>query len=312
MGPEEPNTLFAFKAIALAATLSTAEKRVASAIIDHFNRATGQCDPGINRLAGLLQISRSSVIRAIAKLERLGFLRRTRHGGHYHRNSYAPCWEKFRQLNASWAARFVSRRHASAATVTPSRSQPRDGCRGRDETQTCLNNLSNVTLAERTGIASHNPPAVPGAGKGHSGEASKRRDPPTKATNALPRQPTPFRDVARSAAERRWNADLLDAIGADSPAYARIVEAMTPDLQHEATQAEIAHRGDGLRLILERLRSRIDGIESDGIDSGNSPHDAPTPVHGSFRGTCEAGSSDRDQSAVTGDFESLNSTKPEA
>ena len=38
------NTFIAFKAISLADDLSGTEKRVAAAIIDHFNRKTAQCD----------------------------------------------------------------------------------------------------------------------------------------------------------------------------------------------------------------------------------------------------------------------------
>ena len=48
------DTLLAFKAIALMPKLSAAERRVAAAIVDHFRRGDGRCDPGVERLANLL------------------------------------------------------------------------------------------------------------------------------------------------------------------------------------------------------------------------------------------------------------------
>ena len=50
MGPSD--SLLAHKAINLSDDLSGSEKRVAAAIIDHYNRKTGQCDPGLGLLEG--------------------------------------------------------------------------------------------------------------------------------------------------------------------------------------------------------------------------------------------------------------------
>lgn len=313
----EPNSLLAFKAIALAETLSAVEKRVASAIIDHFNRATGQCDPGINRLAGLLQISRSSVIRAIAKLERLGFLRRTRHGGHFHRNSYEPCWTRFEEAEAAWSARRRESRIAFRAKLTPSRSQARHRDDRGAATQTCLKNPPQETLGAETGSKCRDRQS-PGQSREQLSEgrelAAAPRSTKTQSCSRTSSERTtlhsvsssasPSRRAVRSVAEWRWNTALLNAFGADPPTYARIVEAMTPELQAEATNAECSRHGDGLRLILERLRSLADGV-----GSGEAAAAIPSPAHGSFLRDADAGISDREGSPVSDDFESLNLAK---
>jgi AraC-like DNA-binding protein len=70
MTPQAPNTLIAHKAISLASELSNSEKRVAAAIIDHFNRRTGQCDPSLDCIAELIGMSRRTVMRATSRYGR--------------------------------------------------------------------------------------------------------------------------------------------------------------------------------------------------------------------------------------------------
>jgi hypothetical protein len=53
--------LIAHKVLSLDAELSGTEKRVAAVLIDSFNRKTGQCDPGLNRIASLLSLDRRTV-----------------------------------------------------------------------------------------------------------------------------------------------------------------------------------------------------------------------------------------------------------
>src|ERR1035437_5639506 len=96
MLPQPLDILIAFKSISLAPDLSVTEKRVASAVIDHFNQKTTQCDPSLDTLAVLLGIYRRTVIRAINNLVGLKYFRRVRHGGNFHRNFYEPLWPRFR------------------------------------------------------------------------------------------------------------------------------------------------------------------------------------------------------------------------
>jgi len=42
---QQNDVLFAYKALAIIPDLSAASRRVAGAIIDRFNKKTGQCDP---------------------------------------------------------------------------------------------------------------------------------------------------------------------------------------------------------------------------------------------------------------------------
>src|ERR1035441_9541561 len=105
MLPQRLDILIAFKSISLAPELSVTDKRVASALIDHYNRQTTQCDPSLDTLATLLGIHRRTVIRSINHLVRLKYFRRTRHGGNFHRNFYEPQWPRFREVEAEWQSR---------------------------------------------------------------------------------------------------------------------------------------------------------------------------------------------------------------
>src|ERR1019366_9920765 len=105
MLPQRLDILIAFKSISLAPELSVTDRRVASALIDHFNRQTTQCDPSLDTLATLLGIHRRTAIRSVDHLVRLKYFRRTRHGGNFHRNFYEPLWPSFREVEAEWQRR---------------------------------------------------------------------------------------------------------------------------------------------------------------------------------------------------------------
>src|SRR5262245_32062126 len=97
--------LFAFKAISLAQDLSPTDKRVLSAIIDHHNTRTGQCDPSLDTLALLLGVHRRTVMRSTEKGDKLRYLQKIRHGGNFHRNLYIPNWTRFREIESVWKRR---------------------------------------------------------------------------------------------------------------------------------------------------------------------------------------------------------------
>jgi len=92
------DTLLALKAVSLALGLKENDRRVAAALVEHFNRETSQCDPGLKRIADLLGISTRTVIRATKRLETTGLLRKVRHSGHLNRNHYEPVWSRFREI----------------------------------------------------------------------------------------------------------------------------------------------------------------------------------------------------------------------
>lgn len=94
--------LLACKAIGLVTGLSSSARRVGCAIIDHFNRRNGQCDPSVERLARLLGLNVRTVLRAVDDLDRRGLILKVRHGGYSQRNSYRPNWALFEDLTTKW------------------------------------------------------------------------------------------------------------------------------------------------------------------------------------------------------------------
>lgn len=99
------DVFFAILTISLMPGLSTNCRVVAAAIIDHFNRNTGQCDPSIIRLSKLAGIDRATVLRAVKELHKLGVILRFTHGGKNGRTRYFPNWEFFRAYVAAWNER---------------------------------------------------------------------------------------------------------------------------------------------------------------------------------------------------------------
>jgi hypothetical protein len=242
----------AHKAINLTSDLSGTDKRVAGAIIDSFNRKTGQCDPSLGRIAGLLGISRRTVIRAVQRLEKLRLLRKRRHGGHSHRNSYEPSWVRFRELDAQWSVRFRTKSGWST-NVSPSECQSCRDAGDADGTQTCLINQSKETR-----------PDAPCSAKEQPGDRINRKGQPIKEERSP--GPRPARSgstkdsevslAAYTAAQRRWNSELLQRYSATPDVYAAIIDAITPQLEREATEGEMQKHGAGIALLLEQLQLR--------------------------------------------------------
>ncbi|MHB8271186.1 helix-turn-helix domain-containing protein [Bradyrhizobium sp.] len=176
------DTLIAHKMISLSDTLLGNDKRVAAALIDHFNRKTGQCDPSLNTIAELLGVHPRTVIRSIRRLVRTGFFRKVKHGGKFHRNSYEPMWLVYRQLDDVWKDRRKARRATFASpNVSLCHGQPRHPADDRDVTQTCLKNhfeetLQTVALKTQSALrGSKSESGSPGFGGWGLAEASLRR-----------------------------------------------------------------------------------------------------------------------------------------
>jgi predicted transcriptional regulator len=263
---EENDILFAHKALNIAAGITEATKRVAGAIIDHFNKRTGQCDPSIERLATLLGIDRATVLRATDKLDELGFIEKASHGGKAHRARYLPNWERFRTIVEDWDARMKSgdapgtpirpaeTSAAKVADVRRSRSQGCDVKRRRDATQTLRSNPSKepveterVETRPQEPIPQRSPTPLQGLWRGSKRDAQR--------SMLLPiiggRSPS-HADAARAAAERRWYAQL-HALG--EKAEVEVLEWMTRDRQEATTQAEMQRQGGGIAFIEATMRS---------------------------------------------------------
>lgn len=246
----------AFKAIGLS-NLPDAHKRVAAALVDHFNRKTGRCDPSMETIALLLQLSRRSVVRALNRLVRDGYFDRERHAGNFYCNQYYPVWRKFREADAKWATLrdlHRSRFDRTKVSLPPCHLSHPDS--DFDVTQTSSHdNYSYETNSE-------------GLPKKEFGGKSTQAIEVAKTTMELigqpvqrPAQPVHVKrhasaDVARDAAERRWNTALTLHFSTNEALYARILEEIDQPLSDAATAAELKNPGAGLRYVLAELDRR--------------------------------------------------------
>lgn len=272
---EENDILFAHKALNVMAGLSDATKRVAGAIIDHFNKRTGQCDPSIERLARLLGMDEKTVRRATTILDEKQIVGKSSHGGKAHRASYFPNWEMFRDVVADWDARMKTGdapntpcRHTGTPADTPAPNRAKlsgstgPNCpvkQGEIALQTLRSNQSNKPIERERGEtqASKHQQQRPLTGQNGRWRGSK---PEAQRSMLLPinggRSPS-HADAARAAAERRWYAEV-HALGLK--AEADVLEWMTWDRQEATTQAEMQRKGGGLAFIMagmqnERMRA---------------------------------------------------------
>jgi hypothetical protein len=222
--PRRYDMLLAFKALALSDSLSSPDKRVATAIVDSFNQQSGQCDPSFNRIVHLVGLSRSTVIRSVGRLVRINVLIKATRGGNYQRNSYTPNWKWFRDFETNWALRKKTKHWAAldSDNLTPSKVSTQETSSGvTADTQTSLINKSNLTFGASM------PNRSPALGPGF-----KR---------------------ARRQAEQAWYAELHENFSTDFRQYGELIEAITPDLQERATDAELQSKGAGLELVLCEL-----------------------------------------------------------
>jgi hypothetical protein len=247
--------LIAFKVIALAEDLSAVERQVGATLLDSFNRKTGQCDPSLDRVAGLLNVHRRTVIRATAKLEAKGLFRKTRHGGHSHRNQYEPVWPKFRDLEAKWRIRFDAAAVAGRSGMSYSARHGSHNAGDVHATQTCCPNQSKRTFANSPFDPSNGPPAELRVSKSSAIKVQRPMPPGPIGSRTFS---TRSADAARAAAERRWSDNLRYELSSQVLVYGALVDFIDERLRIAATDAELLHRGGGLKLILERYRASED------------------------------------------------------
>jgi predicted transcriptional regulator len=247
----------AYKGVSLHPDLSAGDKLVAAAIIDHFNHKTSQCDPSLDRLAGLLGISRRTVIRSIQQLEINGLFRKRRHGGHLNRNSYEPVWVRFRELEAKWNARFnANSKRSKLTTASPS------GCQGGHHdgdgsvTQTLLINPSKQPCLSESAPTKRRSPSTWTGRKWQANEEGRRAARDYLAPSGPGGRSRSPQEAALIAAERRWSAALHDRYAATPEIYGEIIDAIDVAMQSDATEAEMRRPGAGFTHILEQLQAK--------------------------------------------------------
>lgn len=222
------DTLLAVKAINLAPGLLENDRRVATVLIEHFNRKTGRCDPGLERLAALIGCSTRTVIRAISRLEKADIVRKDRHGGYSNRNSYEPNWSWFSQQEAIWRQKMRARTVSRDRKMSPGERLSCHAPPDSSVTQTCLTNQLKQTYSKE------------------SAEGIRSSGPALRCQSS--------HDAALVEAERRWSNDLLQAHRVHPVTYGEIIGLIDEELAAAATKAEFARRGGGLHLISRQLK----------------------------------------------------------
>jgi hypothetical protein len=229
------DTLLAIKVINLIPDLRPSDRRVGVALIEHFNRRTGRCDPGLERIAALLGISIRTAIRSTERLHAMKLFHKIRHGGWSNRNSYEPNWIRFAELDAAWGQRFKAQSNRSQSKMSPSTGQSSQLDGDSSVTQTCRDNLIKQTCTV-----------------GHPKEENRKR---FVRQNLEPiAMVTKPGDAALAAAERRWTSALHQCFVSLPITYGDVIAAINPEMQAEANEAEMRCRGGGLSLILARLK----------------------------------------------------------
>jgi predicted transcriptional regulator len=261
------HTLLAIKVIALIPGLTNAERRVAAAILDHYNRNNGICDPSVEGLAELLGLDRATVLRAIERLNELGLILRDRHGGRGHRNSYSPAWD----VLLDWGSRWQAKRAARAKR----RAEARQAVAGDPPTGSQANDDSGGTPATRTYLK--NLPKKPTAGGGETAtdDGAIRRAANGQARRAPASTHRSPANASSSRAELRWHKDLRKAF--DQSTYRFVIEQLDGNLSADATTAELSSPGSGAKLILDRLNPAAHGSSQAAapVAGISAPDDSP-------------------------------------
>jgi hypothetical protein len=160
MLPKKLDTTLALKAIGLTEKLTGSDKRLAVALLDHFNRRTGRCDPSYGTLAKLLSVNRRTVGRGIARVVKTGFFTMVRHGGTNNCNSYQPAWSFFRELEERWKRE--RRQHAArfaGPEMSLSSGQTCPVSLGEADLQTCTINFIPLTSSKSEKVNSSTEPS---------------------------------------------------------------------------------------------------------------------------------------------------------
>jgi hypothetical protein len=298
------DTFVAHKAISLAEDLTGSEKRVAATIIDHFNRKTGRCDPALGSIARLLGLSRRTIIRAVGSLVLKGYIRKTKHGGYFHRNSYQPIWSRFRTNAAKWTEQRTANQKSRMTDTSLLGRQAWHLGGDTDGTQTCTNNSLKKTLAVEGSRTQTRISSKPAASEGLTNEVNRASTYPI-VQQRLHVKSSRSAVAARDTAERRWNEALTKQFAAAPDVFFGLIDAIDSGLQSAATDAELRKPGSGVTFLLMELDRRV----PPGGDARNSPSDKSTVPSGDVDAS---GNSDREGAAVSVDFQSLNITKHQA
>lgn len=244
------DTLLAIKVINLMPGLRPSDRRVGAALVEHFNRKTGRCDPSQERMARLLGYCVRTIIRSTQKLERVGLFEKIRHGAYSNRNAYKPNWQRFAALQVEWNKKLHEQSWSRRSEMSLDEGQSIHVSDDKPVTQTSKANLQSQTCSNRKSIeASNTPPEFLNRVRRLSGSKSA--------------------DAARVEAERRWTSALHRKFASMPVTYGEVIERIDRTLATAATDAELRDRGSGLWHILKALK--LSDYQTIDDDSANAP-----------------------------------------
>jgi hypothetical protein len=248
------DVLFAHKALNIVPGLSANARRVAGAIIDHFNKQTGQCDPSIGRLSRLLDIDDMTVTRATASLcsGEQPLFDKVSHGGRGHRASYAPRWDTFRQIVDDWDSRMKSGANTAKVRNSMRDLLPQECGTATRKTaeQTLRSNQSNKPVEAAALENRERKPQATGAAERQKGVRKKGDEPPRQGymVHAIAGGKGPSRrEAAVAGAVRRIDVAMREKHGT---AYD---ELTTPEILETAAQIDVKKRGAALQYLADAL-----------------------------------------------------------
>jgi hypothetical protein len=237
--------------------VSKAAKGVAGSLLNHLNWKDGRCDPSILTMGREAGCAKSNVHVGLNQLGALNVVIRDSYGSACsHRNAYRFDW---REIGKIYQQRLVLRpRRSRSRNQDRAQSGNRDTQSPEIDTQTFIPNPNNSNsdhaplTADLLGSIASRPAQHGQAGwsrqPGQLFRAQATAGGGTSADIFQHRR----RDATRASAEARWDRDLRRDLSQEG--YACAIESITPELQDEATQAEIKRPGSGAPLVLAQLR----------------------------------------------------------
>lgn len=259
-GFERHDVAIGRKALLIAPGLSAADMRVGGAILDHFNKKTGQCDPSIARLAAMLGIDEKTVRRATNELCKRSLFQKSSHGGKSFRAAYRPQWSAFRQIIADWDSRMrcldepdSEEKNRAKMSADPGRKCPVTP--GENVRQTHVSNpfKKPISLSDTSKNDSDRAetlsPAQPLQGLGRRVDAAPDRI-NYEARERAATAGSSRHDAAFSMASDRVHKALMGMPNAGAEAWDWLDERTL----NEAIREEMRRRGNGLTFIANGMR----------------------------------------------------------
>jgi len=259
-GFERHDVAIGRKALLVAPGLSAADMRVGGAILDHFNKKTGQCDPSIARLAALLGIDEKTVRRATNELCAQGLFQKSSHGGKSFRAEYRPQWSKFREIIGDWDSRMrcideperadEDRAKMSADPGRKCPVTPGENVRQTHVSNPCNKPISLPDTSKSSGDQAETPvPEQPLHGLGRSVKAAPDR------INYEARERAATAGSSRhKAAFETASSRIYEAIRRMPDRGEAVMAWLDEPTVNDAIRVEMKRRGAGLGFIVDAMR----------------------------------------------------------